>query len=31
VRMKVGDATATYAAGSSPRVEPPDSAVPAKA
>lgn len=31
VRMKVGDATATFAAGSSPRVEPPDSAVPAKA
>lgn len=31
VRMKVGDATATYAAGSSPRVEPPDASVPAKA
>jgi len=31
VRMKVGDATATFAAGRSPRVEPPDSAVPAKA
>lgn len=32
VRMKVGDATATYAAGASPRVDPPDAAaVPAKA
>ena len=30
VRMKVGDAAATYAAGSSPRVDPLDSGVPAK-